>query len=366
MARNRVIYQSEALYVGPTGSAGATADQLIRVQDVSHTVDVARQDVNEFGKLAALAREVVEPPSVGTDFTYYLTNGINESALGFSLRGMGHTADINCVSGLIGENRDLILKNYYVKTVPEGADASYNTTTDKCSVIGVGNGFITDYTLNASVGDIPSVSVSLEAANMNFVTGNMTAGAFTIPADENPAINESDGQGISQAVELPQSNTGDNTFAALRPGDITLSFGGTELQMGGAKLSDLHVQNFSFNLPIGRSSLNEIGNKYPYFRAVDFPVVATMNASAILADIVEGNLSGVLCSEQTRDITASFKLNCSSTEAFKITMKSASMDSQNLSSSIGDNKTVDLTFSAQIGGPQDATAGIFMSGNSSA
>ena len=47
-------------------------------------------------------------------------------------------------------------------------------------------------------------------------------------------------------------------------------------------------------------------------------------------------------------------------------MKNASMDSQNLSSSIGDNKTVDLTFSAQIGGPQDATAGIFMSGNASA
>ena len=188
MARNRVIYQSEALYVGPTGLAGATADQLIRVQDVSHTVDVARQDVNEFGKLAALGREVVEPPSVGTDFTYYLTNGINESGLGFSLRGFGHIADINCVSGLIGEDRNLILKNYYVKTVPEGADASKNTTTDACSVIGVGNGFITDYTLNASVGDIPSVSVSLEAANMNFVTGSMTAGAFTIPANQNPAI----------------------------------------------------------------------------------------------------------------------------------------------------------------------------------
>ena len=366
MARNRVIYQSEALYVGPTGSAGATADQLIRVQDVSHTVDVARQDVNEFGKLAALAREVVEPPSVGTDFTYFLTNGINESGLGFSVRGMGFGSDVNCVSGLIGEDRDVILKNYYVKTVPEGADASYNTTNDLCSIIGVGNGFITDYTLNAAVGDIPNVAVSLEAANMNFVTGNMSAGAFTVPAAQNPAINESNGQGISQAVVLHQSNTGENTFAALRPGDITLSFGGAELQMGGAKLSDLHVQNFSFNLPIGRSSLNEIGNKYPYFRAVDFPVVATMNASAILADIVEGNLSGVLCSEQTRDITAAFKLNCSSTEAFKITMKNATMDSQNLSSSIGDNKTVDLTFSAQIGGPQDATAGIFMSGNASA
>ena len=47
-------------------------------------------------------------------------------------------------------------------------------------------------------------------------------------------------------------------------------------------------------------------------------------------------------------------------------MKNATLDSQNFSSSIGDNKTVDLTFSAQVGGPEDTTAGIFMSGNTSA
>lgn len=364
MARNRVIYQSEALYVGPTGSAGATADQLIRVQDVSHSVDIARQDVNEFGKLAALSREVVEPPSVGTDFSYYLGNGVNESGLGFSVNGWGHTAPVNCISGLIGEDRDLILKNYYVKTVPEGDDAAANTETEANSVIGIGNGFITDYTINAAVGDIPSVSCSVEAANMNFVTGTTAAGVFTIPASQNPAINESNGQGISQAVTLPVSSTGSMGFAALRPGDITLSLGAAELGMGGAKLADLHVQNFSFNIPVGRSSLNEIGNKYPYFRAVDFPVVATMSANAILADITAGNLSGVLCSSETRDITANFKLNCSATEAFRITLKGATLDSQNMSSSIGDNKTVDLTFSAQMGGPQDVTAGVFMSGNS--
>ena len=46
----------------------------------------------------------------------------------------------------------------------------------------------------------------------------------------------------------------------------------------------------------------------------------------------------------------------------KFTMKGATLDSQSMSASIGDNKTVDLTFSAQVGGPQDTINGLFISG----
>ena len=41
-------------------------------------------------------------------------------------------------------------------------------------------------------------------------------------------------------------------------------------------------------------------------------------------------------------------------------MKSAQLDSQNMSSTIGDNKSVDLTFSTQIGGANDTTNGVFI------
>jgi hypothetical protein len=40
------------------------------------------------------------------------------------------------------------------------------------------------------------------------------------------------------------------------------------------------------------------------------------------------------------------------------------MDSQSISSSIGSNKSVDLTFSTSVGGPNDTTHGVFMSGAS--
>ena len=60
MARNRVIYQSEALFCGKLDEhtdGDLTADkQLLRVQDISHGVELNRTDVNEFGKLAAIDR----------------------------------------------------------------------------------------------------------------------------------------------------------------------------------------------------------------------------------------------------------------------------------------------------------------------
>jgi hypothetical protein len=43
-------------------------------------------------------------------------------------------------------------------------------------------------------------------------------------------------------------------------------------------------------------------------------------------------------------------------------LKKAKLDSESFSSSIGSNKTVDLTFSTQIGGPNDTGNGVFVSG----
>jgi len=49
-------------------------------------------------------------------------------------------------------------------------------------------------------------------------------------------------------------------------------------------------------------------------------------------------------------------------DAIQYRMKGLKIDSQSFSSSIGSNKTVDLTFSTQVGGPTDDLNGIFMSG----
>ena len=375
MARKRIIYQSEALYAGATGDT--SPGQLHRVQDVSHNVEVARQDVNEFGKLAALSREIIEPPTVGLDFTYYPVDGFNEaSGLGFTVQGITTDAPTSAVSGIMAQDSTEAEKNYYILTVPEGEDASkgsaYNATDRAAQgVIGIGNGYLTSYTVDASVGDIPSVSCSVEASNLRFDT---SGSGF-----QNPAVSVSDGSAMPGTVEVPLSTTGELSAAALRPGDVSITFGSASLQMGGAILpgmtsaatdnsSGANVQNFSIDLPLSRTPLQRIGNIFPFSRELDFPITATLSVTANLTNLDAGTVRDLLCNEATqRDITVTMNNRCGTTVAdnsMVFTFKNAQLDSQNMSSSIGDNKSVDLSFSAQIGGPTDTTNGVFISGTS--
>lgn len=359
MARKRIIYQSEALFVGPSG--GGSANQLHRVQDISHTVDVPRTDILEFDRLAALSREIIEAPTVGLDFTYYVVDGTNESGLGFAVWGNGVDTEEQMLSGMMGTDEDI--KSYYILTAPEGQDAAGYGSWDSTSsnIISVGNGGITSYGVEAAVGDIPTASVSVEGANIQFMTGNKAL-AHTIQDDG--SIGGSD-------TTISSASTGNLQAMALRPGDISLSFGTAKFDMGGAVLPGMtagtdvisNVQSVSLDLPLSRTPLNKLGNRFSYARTIDTPITATLTVNAQLTDTSTGMLSDLLCTEQERDISIKMRTRCGSNDGdtvFAITLKGANLDSQNMSSTIGDNKTVDLTFSVPAG--TDAVKGVFLSG----
>ena len=54
----------------------------------------------------------------------------------------------------------------------------------------------------------------------------------------------------------------------------------------------------------------------------------------------------------------------SSPTGISYTLKGALLESESYSSAIGDNKSVDLTWSVQVGGPTDTKNGVFISGSS--
>ena len=375
MARKRVIYQSEALFSAGTGAASAEIQQIHRVQDISHSVEVARTDVNEFGRLAALSREVIEVPTVSCDFSYYVIDGQNEaSGLGLTIDGHNATVSTNCLSGIMAEGTlSTAEKNYYILTVPEGDDATqagaYGAPGTN-GVIGVGNGFVTSYGLSASVGEIPSASVSVEASNLRF--DDKSNG---VP---NPGIDPSDGTALAGTVTIPNSTTGNLQAFAVRPGDITVDFGAAALTQGGALLPGMSagtsgkacLQSVSIDLPMSRTPLQCMGSVFPKSRELDLPISVTLTANANVSDISDGDLSSLLCNEaQQRNITVTMKSRCgddANDDLLIFGLSGATLDSQSMSSSIGDNKSVDLTFSAQIGGPQDTANGLFISGKATA
>ena len=85
MPRTRVIYQSEAVYctqdVAYNAEQTAAGDikQLSRVQSANYSFSVGRQDVNQFGNLAAIDQIITESPTVSFDTTNYLANFSNEA-----------------------------------------------------------------------------------------------------------------------------------------------------------------------------------------------------------------------------------------------------------------------------------------------
>jgi hypothetical protein len=88
-----------------------------------------------------------------------------------------------------------------------------------------------------------------------------------------------------------------------------------------------------------------------------------LNVSAVVNETVARNLAEMLNDSAERNISLRIKNPKDiSKDAMIYTLKGARLTSESFSSSIGANKTVDLVFETQIGGPNDNAHGVYLSG----
>jgi hypothetical protein len=375
MSRNRVIYQSEALYTSKNINSTSSGEhaQLRRVQSANYNFSIERQDVNQFGQLARIDALVLTSPTVSLDFSYYPTDGYNEKVLGFYVQ-TGASAEGNFASGQMGSSSG---QNYYIVTAEEGSDLNTLAGTSPLSgksAIAIGNAFLSNYTFDASVGNLPTVSVTVEGLNIksSTVIGSTGAGAGASTGNFvlSPSIAPISGVelGLTGKLPNPSEATGANVLSALRPGDITISwdsyFGATGspiASLSGA--NSINVQSASLQLPLGRTPIERLGSRFAFARVVDFPIVASLNVSAIVNEVEAKSLAQMLDDNTKRNITLTIKKPGSTANAMIFTVKGSQLQSESFSSSIGANKTVDLVFQTQIGGPSDTSNGIYLSGS---
>lgn len=435
MSRNRVIYQSKALFIAPNATGvqlwatgTATADlaknqaesssaglsayngtgllyKLDRVQNCNFNFTINRQDVNEFGKLARIGTVVNEPPTVTLDYSYYITDGLNERLMGFNFGGTfpAGTAGLykngapdwdtamvsgaGAISGFLTETQG---QNYYILTVDEGEDvvgATIGSATD--SVIAIGNGFVTNYQFTASVGDVPTASVTVEGFNIKSDVGNGTAnvgysgtspaiynGSVTAPASRITGYNKY--YKINSAQLGSVAGTGAATVTALRPGDIVLTLPNpsaaneaTFVNVADIGTNGINIQSFGFSVPLARTTLSRLGTMFGYNRVVNVPLNMDLTINALVNELVgDKDLFNVLCGNQTtKEFTITLN-ECSDSGAglsprakIAYNFRGAILTSENHTQDIGGNETVDLTYSIQIGGSNDSANGLFMSGS---
>jgi hypothetical protein len=79
MARNRTIYQTEAIYVSDNIDSITKSEHknISRVQSANYGFSINRERVNQYGQLGEIDSIVVEAPNVDFEMSYYLTRIMN-------------------------------------------------------------------------------------------------------------------------------------------------------------------------------------------------------------------------------------------------------------------------------------------------
>jgi len=388
MPRNRVIYQSEALFAAPTGTRIVTTGDhnLRRIQSCNYNFAIQRQDINQYGELAAIDRLIIQEPTVSVDMSYYFEpSGFNERNLGLQVNsytdeaaatGASLVAD-HMLNNIIAGGANFDQKNIFVLVSDAGIDANdtgVNAMFDSGNyngIIGIGNAFLTSWSLDAAVGAIPTVSCAFEGQNINFTGWGLDGGLPVnsgVTTSSGSILNPSIVNGVEvtnasdplRYVHLPSgASLFDPTsqVSAVRPGDITVILSGNSgdnSPVVGFLESDLKVQSVNFALSLGREPIRKLGSLFAFAREITFPINCTMSVSAIVGDTIGQRLFSLI------NAAGDIKYNCavkltgykagSTTENVSyIVLKGAKIDSQNVTSSIGPNKAVTIELSAQIG-----------------
>lgn len=374
--RTRVISQSKAVYVTPTGwdiTEHATdvardqrmisGHQLHRIDNASFEIDLAgsRQDVREFGQLARISTVRLSEIDPTLSLGYFLGNGENELALGLD---NSSGADTQMISSIINEDPTQSQRNIFIATVKEGEDAftssKWTTEEDSHDVIGFGNCFVNSYSVNLSVGEIPRVDLEVQASNVVFWTG-CQSGLF------NPSLDLEGERTHSGLVLLPPPDTGEVGHAVLRPHDVSVTFVDDEIstgdsadKIGGVNFSTMPIQSCSIDVPLAREVIESLGSERAYAKPVQFPIDVTVNISSLVNEYTTGALEFALTgSAGNKTTNIDIEVKDGNLVRNKFVLTGALLDSQSYSQGLDDNETVDLTFSAQIGGASTTNQGLF-------
>lgn len=301
MSRNRIIYQSQAVAL----VGAATADSIVTldgVQSVTYGIEVGREDVNQFGMLGAVDRIIMEAPTATQEVQFHYPNGLSTGVLK------------SVITGALGS-----MTNGLIISLDNDVGQDYNASN---STVKLEGGRLSSFSLEISVGAIPTITLGFEGTGLSY--GTLTVNA---PADYSSYL---------------------GTFANA---EVTLT-NGTETHM-------THAQSATLTFDLGTEALQHLGGgKLSYDRVPTFPATASLELEGLAIDkgmSLDTALLTVKASSggSNADIGGRTTVAVStgtSVDHLRFSLVNATLDSVSYNNSIGDNATCSATFSVSIGG----------------
>jgi hypothetical protein len=348
--RNRVIYAGTDVLVSSapswSGQTEASSLKLLkRVQSSAISINNPVTRAKQIGSSNFAFEKYITQPEIKVDLNYLITDNSNELIL-----GLNATGNESFIKNLAATGQD---RNLFFLLSNEGAqDADSITSMIGYDVFAIGNAFLSDYSIKASVGSIPSVSTSFECLNIQFQNYNGTG----INPTQLPAIDltngiKSTGTYLLTGYNLSPSNYLSNQTSrasALRPGDITMEL--EQPIMGGIRYSGTipaSINSIDINIPINRKDLIGFGSNYPFDKKILYPLIGTISFNGIFDQQVVGDFSQIFYDENEYDMSFNLKKN-DGTTGLRVEILNARVESQSFNLGISENMTFQSSFSFKI------------------
>jgi hypothetical protein len=361
MSRNRIFYPVISVNAGPnnptgyhfsSGSSGVTlVQELQRVQNFSWSWKQPRQNILTMGQLAPIDLVITEQPTVDLECSWYMADLSNEQRIGLYVSG-----NLTALTNILNQTENV--RNMFVGVGREGDDW-VGEAPGLGSTFSFLNAYFGSYRVEAAVGGIPTATATFKALNFDAYTG-----------DVNVPLNSISANGLVATglyFSLPSGTTGNLTdsVSALRANDIQVSIGSATL---GVSPTDLKLQSFSIAFDLSLDYLKKLGQMFAYSIQPKFPVAINTSISAYIGDLASGDLAGLICNDQSYNLT--FTLNqpaCPYSTGLtpQITMQvlGSKIDGESTSLSVSDTaETIKIDYIAYIGGSNDQTHGLTLSG----
>jgi hypothetical protein len=266
---------------------------FIRVQDFNYSFSHVAQDIKSIGSDSLITRDgqspVLRAPDVNCSINYLFSEGQNELAAGLFI---GKSASV--VKDFISSSMTDI--NLIVVSSNSDSHSDFNLLKNESDfegfdVLGIGNAFLTKYSYNAAVGQLPSASLTFAASNIKY-DEYKSADRPTLPAiklgidnqesfeeiylDESRIVNDNHRTLMHEGVFGSHK---EYETSAIMHGDIKVKITKTSGHRGGAKLESLSalIQNVSIDLPIERQPIYGMGSNYMFDRKIKLPIMGSIS-----------------------------------------------------------------------------------------
>ena len=328
-------YASLGLYAGGASPYSPNFESLVSVnlegvQSTSVAFSYPREDL--FGWDGGGDQTLTDRPRADLSFSWFFTSGITEQKIGLL------AAPSSTVSALSNLNTE---RNYYLLFNQGNQDLiGYSGWDNK--VMAFGNGVLTHYDFNATVGQPTTCNATINCLNL-LIQPSGTGQPL-------PAVYKQSGTYPTGQYTLPFSQKTIGDFAEAAPRNIALTFdSGCAI---GALLSGNNscpLQSFGFSIDIPRQDIRDMGWAYPDTRSATWPITVNLNASAYLNAIQTDALNRFGCPDSGLNFGVRFNNACNSDyDVFTFLFNGAKLDSQRFTAGVGNLARVDLDWSLKI------------------